>query len=189
MASEELETRLEQERKSPLPRCVTGLSDGVGCQGRAALPPLPAGVWRWSGLCHSRGLKEAALFSITGVGAVAYAPLCAPGLGWPCAQSRDLSLQGSGLPAVPTLKTRGPFQKSKYSRQLGRGLCPKQTGRDTVGQAGPLSLFGEGIRPSGFVGLSAARVGGGCRPSQGHGETNRDSGECMCPGCQPLGVL
>lgn len=33
----------------------------------------------------------------------------------------------------------------------------------TVGQAGPLSLFGEGIRPSGLVGPSASEVGG-CRP-------------------------
>lgn len=57
----------------------------------------------------------------------------------------------------------------------------------TVGQAGPLSLFGEGIRPSGFVGLSAARVGGGCRPSQGHGEMNRDSGECCVLGASLRG--
>lgn len=64
-----------------------------------------------SGLCLSGGLKEVALFSVTGVGALAYAPLCTPGLGWPCAQSRDLSLQGSRLPAVPALKTRGPLQK------------------------------------------------------------------------------
>lgn len=111
MGSEELESRLEQERKIPLPRCVTGSSDGVGCQGRAALPPLPAGMWRCQACASAGGLKEVALFSITGVGALAYAPLCTPGLSWPCAQSRDLSLQGSRLPAVPALKTRGPLQK------------------------------------------------------------------------------
>ena len=47
------------------------------------------------------------------------APLCVPRLGRHNAQKRDLSFQGNRLPAAPTLKTRGPFQKSKDSSQLG----------------------------------------------------------------------
>lgn len=51
-----------------------------------------------------------------------------------------------------------------------------------MGQAGPLSLFGEGIGPSGFAGLSAAKVGGGFRPGQGLNETPTTPGAAWGPG-------
>lgn len=86
---------------------------------------LPSRVWRWPCLGLSRELEEGSLFIITEAEAVEHAPLCAPSLGWPGAQNRDLSLQGNELPAALTLKTRGPFQKSKDSSQLGQWSVSK----------------------------------------------------------------
>lgn len=98
------------------------------------------------------------------------APLCAPQLGWPGAQIRGLSLQVSGLPAGPPLKTRHSFPETRDPASWAHGPLPKQTGKPMVGQAVPLSLFGERVRPSGSVTFSAAEVGGGCRPRRGRGE-------------------
>lgn len=64
----------------------------------------------------------------------------------------------------------GPFQRTRRFQPAGPvvRVQSKQEGT-SAGQAGPLSLFGEGIRPRGFVGLSATKVGGGCMPSRDHG--------------------
>lgn len=111
-------------------------------------------------LGYSRGRKEGTLFCVTVVGAVERTPLRAPSMGWPGVQSRDL-LQGKwALSKRVRFQPAGPVVHVQSKQE-----------ETTVGQAGPLSLFGKGIRPSGFVGLSAAKVGGGCRPPQGHGET------------------
>lgn len=104
VGSEEPETRIEQERKIPELRCVVGL----GGQGGQYCHHYPVGV----------KLSRPGPLQGTGGGALLVSQK-GPPPGWHGAQGRDRSLQGSGLPAVPALKTGGSFQKSKDSSQLG----------------------------------------------------------------------
>lgn len=121
-----------------------------------------------SGLCRSGGPKEAALVSITGVGPVALCPSAPPA--WAGLVPRAGTSHHRAVDCL-LCQLRRPEALSTGAKIPGSWavVCVQSKQEETtVGQAGPLYLFGEGIRPSGFVGLSAARVGGGSRPSQGH---------------------
>lgn len=113
-SSEERDTRCKQERKISLQVVWAGRVTGkeskfIATQWGVVMAMV--GLWR--------GLGERSLLLIKESGGCELAPLCVPRLGWHNAQKGDLSFQGNGLPAAPTLKTRGPFQKSKDSSQLG----------------------------------------------------------------------
>lgn len=117
----------------------------------AAWPPLPDGDVEVARPGPRQGLEEGlqSLPSFT-------APLAWAGTVPRAGTSHEGT--SSGLPAVPDWKTRGPFQERRL-QPAGPVVCVQSKQEEAmVGQAGPFSLFGEGIRLNGLV-------GGGCRPS------------------------
>lgn len=147
---------------------------GLGRQGGSALPPV-RGVWRRSGWAT--------------VGAGECTPLCGPPAGPGLLPRAGLSLTtGQWAACRAGFEDQRPFPTALELQPAGPVVRVQSKQEEPpVGQAGPPSLFGEGIRPSGFAGLSTAKVGGGCRPGQERGETPTTQGAAWGLGTSLLG--
>lgn len=159
--SEEPESGLERERKS----------SGQGVSG---------GRWRWPGQATAR-TEQGALSGTAAAGR--------PRLGRPGAQSRDLTLQASGLPAAPTLKTRGPFPGSEDPSQLGPWSGSKANRKSRRwARLGLFLCLEKGLGQADLdLWVFPSKGGRGLQASQGHGEVQFRGGGTG-PGGQPSRV-
>lgn len=140
-----------------------GAGEWAGAGKEGSGQGVSGGRWRWLGRT-TEGTEEGALSSTAAAGR--------PRLGRPGAQSRDLTLQASGLPAAPTLKTRGPFPGSEDPSQLGPWSGSKANRKSRRWARLRLLLCLEkGLGPADLdLWVFPSRGGRGLQASQGHGE-------------------